>query len=45
MIDWAAARLDYVTHHKLTYRDIAEHAAMPPISISRENSNRPLKSG
>lgn len=28
-IDWAAARLDYVTHHELTYADIAAkyHAA------------------
>ena len=29
MIDWVAARLDYIIHHELTYRDIAEkyHAA------------------
>ena len=35
MIDWAAARLDYVTHHELTASDIAKKYGAHPVTIWR----------
>jgi len=35
MIDWAAARLDYVTHYELTYADIAAKYKAHPATIWR----------
>ena len=32
-VDWAAARLDYVTHHELTYADIAAKYQAPSGTI------------
>jgi len=35
MIDWASARLDYITHHELTYADIAAKYKAHPATIWR----------